>query len=80
MNQPTITLDKIRQLKAEKLTDIRISRQRITNHVHELFYPSATTNSNNALFDNMGSGIAIFNGILTGFKIFKQIRNFFRRK
>lgn len=75
----TVTLDKIRQKKAEKLTDIRMSRQHITNHVHALFNPSPTTNSSNTLISTMGSGISIFNGILTGFKIIKQIRNFFRQ-
>ena len=75
-----ITLDKIYQQKAEKLAEIQASKQRIANQTRELFHPSETTNGTNALVNNFSSGIAIFNGIMTGFKIIKRIRNLFRSK
>ena len=75
-----ITLDKIYQQKAEKLAEIQASKQRIANQVRELFHPSGTANGTNALVNNFSSGIAIFNGIMTGFKIIKRIRNLFRSK
>ena len=75
-----ITLDMICQQKAEKLAEIRASKQRISNQARELFHPSETTGSTNALMNNFSSGIAIFNGVMTGFKIIKRIRNLFRRK
>ena len=75
-----ITLDKIYQQKAEKLAEIQASKQRITNQARELFHPSETANETNALVNNFSSGIAIFNGIMTGFKIIKRIRNLFRSK
>lgn len=74
------TLDEIHQLRAEKLAEIRISKQRIANHARELFHPSETINGANALMNNFHSGMAIFNGVMTGFKIIKKIRNLFRRK
>lgn len=76
----TMTLDEICQLKAEKLTEIRASKQRITNSARELFHPTESANGANALMNNFSSGIAIFNGVMTGFKIIKRIRNLFRRK
>ena len=75
-----ITLDKIYQQKAEKLAEIQASKQRIANQTRELFHPSETANGANALVNNFSSGIAIFNGIMTGFKIIKRIRNLFRSK
>lgn len=74
-----ITLDMICQQKAEKLSDIRASKQRIVDQTRELFHPSKTTGGTNALTSNFSSGIAIFNGVMTGFKIIKRIRSFFRR-
>ena len=75
-----ITLDKIYQQKAEKLAEIHASKQRIANQARELFHPSETAGGTNALMNNFSSGIAIFNGVMTGFKIIKRIRNLFRSK
>ena len=74
-----ITLEMIRQQKAEKLSEIRASKQRMTEQTRELFKPSESINSANALMNNFSSGVAIFNGVITGFKIIKRIRNIFRR-
>ena len=78
-NKP-ITLEMIRQQKAEKLTEIRASKQRITESARQLFHPVETTGGANMLVNNFSSGIAIFNGVMTGFKIIKRIRNLFRKK
>ena len=75
-----ITLDKIYQQKAEKLAEIQTSKQRIANQARELFHPSGTVGGTNILMNNFSSGIAIFNGVMTGFKIIKRIRNLFRSK
>ena len=78
-SQPT-TLDMICQQKAEKLAEIRASKQRIANNAREIFNPSETINSANSLMSNFNSGMAIFNGIMTGFKIIKRIRELFRKR
>ena len=75
-----ITLDMICQQKAEKLAEIRASKQRITENARDLFRPSSNTEEGKAIMNNFSSGIAIFNGIITGFKIIKRIRNLFRSK
>ena len=76
----TITLDTIYQQKMERLTEIRASKQRMTESVSHLFKPEASEDASQALMHNFNSGIAIFNGLLTGFKIIKRIRNFFRKR
>ena len=75
-----ITLDMICQLKADKLAEIRASKQRIANQARELFHPSEVIGGAKLLSNNFSSGIAIFNGVMTGFKIIKRIRKFFQRR
>ena len=79
-SREVITLDKICQQKSEKLAEIRASKQRITENVREIFRPSSNIEEGKTLMNNFSSGIAIFNGIITGFKIIKRIRNLFRNK
>ena len=73
-----ITLAMISQQKAEKLAEIQASKQRITQQAKELFRPSEDSRNTHYLMNNFSSGIAIFNGIMTGFKIINRIRNLFR--
>ena len=78
-NKP-ITLEMIRQQKAEKLAEIRASKQRISESARQLFRPVETAGGASMLVNNFSSGIAIFNGVMTGFKIIKRIRSLFKRK
>jgi hypothetical protein len=73
-----ITLAMISQQKTEKLAEIQASKQRITQQAKELFRPSEDSGNTHHLMNNFSSGIAIFNGIMTGFKIIRRIRNLFR--
>ena len=75
-----ITLDMIAQQKAEKLEEIRASKQRIVDNARQILHPTETLNSANTLMNNFSSGMVIFNGVLTGFKIIKRIRSFFKKK
>lgn len=79
-SKTVITLDMICQQKTEKLAEIRASKQRITDQARELFRPSEAIGSAKMLSNNFSSGIAIFNGVMTGFKIIKRIRKFFQRR
>lgn len=75
-----ITLDMISQQKTEKLEEIRASKKRIVDNARQIFHPTETLNSANTLMNNFSSGMVIFNGVLTGFKIIKRIRSFFKKK
>lgn len=75
-----VTLEMISQQKVQKLTEIRESKQRITDTAIQLFRPNEVQGGSNALMNNFSSGIAIFNGVMTGFKIIKRIRSLFKRK
>lgn len=75
-----ITLEDIARLKTEKLEEIRNSQKRIHSLAHNLFHPQPSDTGSSLFMNNLGSGIAIFNGIITGFKIIKKIQNLFRNK
>ena len=75
-----ITLDMIYQQKTEKLAEIRASKQRIVNQAREIFHPSETIRGANSLMNNFSSGMAIFNGVMTGFRIINRIRKFFQTR
>ena len=74
------TLEMICQQKAEKLAEIQSSKQRMTEAVRHLFKPEETMESAHTVMRNFNSGIAIFNGLITGFKIMKRIRDFLRKR
>lgn len=78
--KPKFTLEMICQQKEEKLAEIRASKQRISDSVDHLFKPEESTEDSHTVMHNFNSGIAIFNGLITGFKIIKRIRNFFRKR
>lgn len=74
-----ITLDMICRQKAEKLAEIQASKQRIAQNAREIFHPAETLKGANTLVNNFSSGMVIFNGVMTGFKIIKRIRSFFKK-
>lgn len=75
-----ITLDMICQQKSEKQAEIQATKKQIKKKTLEIFYPSETTSGSTTLINKVYSGIAIFNGVMTGFKIIKQIRNIFHKQ
>ena len=79
MNKNTTPIKSIRQMKADKLEEIRASKARIIQYAHETIYPSDTdTDHTDVLWNLFQSGTIIFNGISEGFKFIKQVRNFLR--
>lgn len=69
----------LRQMREEKLEEIRASKARIIQFVHETIHPSDTeTDHTDMLWNLFQSGTIILNGISEGVKIIKQVRNFLR--
>ena len=65
------------QLKEEKLVCIQHSQQRITTGVRQLLNPSNVFSGNFLSFSMITSGISIFKGFVSGFKILRQIIKLF---
>lgn len=70
----------IRQMRAEKLEEIRASKARIIQYANETIHPSGTDyDHTDVLWNLFQSGTIILNGISEGVKLFKQVRNFLRK-
>lgn len=82
MNKDIITLKDIRQLRKDKLTEVREQGKKIKDTVHDIFMPQEKETGINGLMQYVSTGIAIYDGILTGLKIIRRIRGAFsvRRK
>ena len=72
----TITLEYIARLKAEKLEEIR-AMSRTTRRIFAPLAPAAS--KGDALMRSFNTGMAVFDGVMLGWKILKQVRRFFRR-
>ena len=76
MNENDKTL---RQMREEKLEEIRASKAQIIQYAHETIHPTDTeTDHTDMLWSLFQSGTAVINGISEGIKLIKQVRNFLR--
>ncbi|MCE2617610.1 MAG: hypothetical protein ACTTKN_00695 [Phocaeicola sp.] len=82
MNKDIITLKDIHQLRKDKLTEVREQGNKIKDAVHNIFMPQEKETGINGLMQYVSTGVAIYDGILTGLKIIRRIRGAFsvRRK
>lgn len=75
------TLEDITQRKLEVLQDIQVQHQIIAETTQTIFAPflPSPQSGQNALIKKFNTGMAIFDGVMVGMKIFKSIRKFFKR-
>lgn len=75
-----ITLEDIALRKAELQKDIQKKKENIKELSRELFAPlEPATNKANAMMRAFNTGMAIYDGAMTGVKIVRRIRKLFRR-
>lgn len=75
-----ITLEDIALRKAELQKDIQEKKENIKELSRELFAPlEPATNKANAMMRAFNTGMAIYDGAMTGVKIVRRIRKLFRR-
>lgn len=75
-----ITLEDIAQRKAELQKRIQDKKEKIKGLSHELFAPlEPATNKANAIMRAFNTGMALYDGALTGVKIIRRIQKLFRR-
>lgn len=76
----TITLEDIALRKAELQKNIQEKKENIKELSRELFAPlEPATNKANAMMRAFNTGMAIYDGAMTGVKIVRRIRKLFRR-
>lgn len=80
ISYPT-SLEEIAQKKAELLQQIRIRKKNMRDLAGNIFAPlSPVSTKANSLTKAFNTGMAVFNGIMTGWKFIRQFKNFFSKK
>lgn len=76
------TLEDITLRKQEVLQDIRTQHQILSDTGKQIVAPFMPSSDpmQSTLVKKVNTGMAIFDGVMVGMKIFKSIRNVFRRK
>lgn len=79
INQP-ITLEEIARRKVELKKEIGEQKSRMTTTTQNIFAPLMPSPGSNPLMRSFNTGLAVFDGVMMGFKIIKSIRRFFRNR
>lgn len=74
-----ITLEEISRRKAELRLKIEKQRSIIIASVKETFAPTPSETSLHPVMRSFSTGLAIFDGVMTGIKIMRRIKAFFKR-
>lgn len=86
MNEPQIpsttsyTLEIITQRRMAKKAELKASKEQIMEFSRELFAPQQSKNKFDNIMQQVNAGIAAYDGLMTGIKIFQRLRKFFRQK
>ena len=76
-----ITLEDISRLKFEKLEEIRTQKKVMARTARSIFAPlGPAVSKGDAIMRSFNTGMAIFDGVMTGVKIMKKIRRYFRKE
>lgn len=74
------SLEIITARRLEKKEELRKSKENIYNLTHRLFSPPETKSKMDLIMHNFNSGMAAYDGIMTGIKIYRRIRAAFGGK
>ncbi|WP_455671992.1 hypothetical protein [Phocaeicola sp.] len=75
-----ITLEEIARRKNEKREEVRKVKAQMTQTVHELFVPEENKGGVEGIMQHISTGIAVYDGVMTGIKIMRRVRSFFVKK
>lgn len=76
-----VTLESIARQKAVLLRQIREQKEIMTDITRDIFAPVApATGKAGALMRAFNTGMALFEGVMSGLKLMKKFRDFFGRR
>lgn len=75
-----ITLEDISRQKKDIHRQIKEQKQLIQLTASDLFAPVKASNKVELLMNSVNSGLAVVDGVMTGMKIMRRVRSFFKRK
>lgn len=75
-----LTLEELRQQKAEALEELRAQKQAMADTARNLFAPIApAANKGTVIMRAFNTGMAVFDGVMLGIKLMRKARKIFRR-
>lgn len=74
------TLEMITKRRMAKKAELKASKEQIMEFSRNLFAPQQSKTKFDNVMQQINAGIAAYDGLMTGIKIFQRIRRFFRRK
>ena len=76
ISEDFITLESISEKKASILSQLDDSKKAIQFKAKNIFAPASPKGSSNFM-NHISSGIAIFDGVMTGLRIMRKVRSIF---
>ncbi len=70
----------ISERKNNKKTELKASKERIYELTQNLFSPPETKNKMDLMMHHFNTGMAAYDGIMTGVKIYRRIKEIFSGK
>lgn len=70
----------ISERKNNKKTELKASKERIYELTQNLFSPPETKNKMDLMMHHFNTGMAAYDGIMTGVKIYRRIKKIFSGK
>lgn len=70
----------ISERKNNKKTELKASKERIYELTQNLFSPPETKNKMDLMMHHFNTGLAAYDGIMTGVKIYRRIKDIFSGK
>lgn len=79
-NNIKYSIQLVSERKAQKKAELKASKDRIQEIAQDLFSPPETKNKMDFLMHHFNTGMAAYDGIMTGVRIYKRIKSAFTRK
>lgn len=77
MAENKYSLEMIAARRMEKKEELRKSKENIYNLTNRLFSPPETKSKMDLIMHNFNSGMAAYDGIMTGIKIYRRLKSIF---
>lgn len=79
-NNIKYSIQLVSERKAQKKAELKASKDSIQEIAQDLFSPPETKNKMDLLMHHFNTGMAAYDGIMTGVRIYKRIKSAFTRK
>lgn len=76
----TYTIEEINRLREEKKNEVRQSKERLIQLGQQLFAPHESKGKLDNLMQQVNMGIAAYDGVMTGIKVLRRIRSYFKKR